>query len=846
MSGHIVRKGLVNMKEDEGLRSFLWSRRCLILRDQSLAVYKNENTTQAQFIVLLRDVLSVDRSQTKPFAFEVSLSSGKSFAVACKSDEEVYAWMDEIYQRCPRTGISGPTDFVHEVHVGVDDDGLFRGLPDEWQHILQASTLARGDEFKQNPQAVMDALNFYTATTSKAGKKSNGYLDDESAYEADFVDIYNNKSGTPDSDDERFAPPPVDRRIAARQPSQRRRDDRSTPVDEYGTPMSPASAKADRYNSKFSDYDDDATLLSPRSESRRPPPSRGASSRRKDQSSDEYMPSPTSTSTSSKRTSSLHPSAGSSAAQYAETQSSRTLGMAPRSVSRGNTRRGDRPDRGQESSDPLSPTASRMNRSGSNAGIEMDRSRNLSADDDRRGGSSGAGSLQRKGDRNESRGASSGRRPERARPTRSNSRADVDSGDDRNPSPDDYDAATIVETRSPRSREVDSDRYKDKQRSDKSATRPGPSRSKSESSQPVEKSRDRERDRDMERALRAEARAKEKAEKKAQEELERKEAARKEKEAEEKASSKKREKDARLSKMPESMVMDKLRSIVTPGDPNLIYRKVKKVGEGASGKVYLARNIADPSASTVAIKEMLLSKQPRKDLLVNEIMIMKECVHPNIVKYMDSFLVGPDLWLILEYMDGGKLTDIIDAHTRLKEPQIASICNEIIKGVIHLHKRNIIHRDIKSDNVLIGRDGAIKLTDFGYSARISVARKQRSTLVGTPYWMAPEVVKMKPYGPKVDIWSTGILAIECVEGEPPYLDEDHLKALYLISTNGTPTLKDPESLSREFKSFLGKCLEVDVSLRSSGEDLLDHPFIRTSCSQAELATLVKRSSSRRS
>ncbi|KAI8620286.1 kinase-like domain-containing protein [Chytriomyces sp. MP71] len=269
------------------------------------------------------------------------------------------------------------------------------------------------------------------------------------------------------------------------------------------------------------------------------------------------------------------------------------------------------------------------------------------------------------------------------------------------------------------------------------------------------------------------------------------------------------------------MVMDKLRSIVSPGDPNLIYRKVKKVGEGASGKVYLARNVQDASAPTVAIKEMLLAKQPRKDLLVNEIMIMKECIHPNIVKYMDSFLVGPDLWLILEYMDGGKLTDVIDTHGRLKEPQIASICNEIIKGIIHLHKRNIIHRDIKSDNVLIGRDGAIKLTDFGYSARISVARKQRSTLVGTPYWMAPEVVKMKPYGPKVDIWSTGILAIECVEGEPPYLDEDHLKALYLISTNGTPTLKDPDSLSRDFKSFLGKCLEVDVSIRASGEDLLD-------------------------
>ncbi|KAJ3241176.1 Protein kinase [Chytriomyces hyalinus] len=138
MSGDFVRKGLVNMKGAEGLRSFLWSRRCLVLRDRSLAVYKNENTTRAQFIVLLKDVLSIDRSLVKPFAFEVSLSSGKSFAVACNSDAEVYTWMDEIYQLCPSTGIGRPTKFVHMIH----------GLPNEWQH-MQASTRARGDEFKQ-------------------------------------------------------------------------------------------------------------------------------------------------------------------------------------------------------------------------------------------------------------------------------------------------------------------------------------------------------------------------------------------------------------------------------------------------------------------------------------------------------------------------------------------------------------------------------------------------------------------------------------------------------------------------------------------------------------------------
>ncbi|KAI9327987.1 serine/threonine kinase [Obelidium mucronatum] len=355
--------------------------------------------------------------------------------------------------------------------------------------------------------------------------------------------------------------------------------------------------------------------------------------------------------------------------------------------------------------------------------------------------------------------------------------------------------------------------------------------------------RQKSREREIERQKRREKRQQE--EKRYQEEKEA--AAKKE---EERARLKDKEKDKekeekelesnsiRWSKLTEDQAMEKLKTVVTAGDPNLVYRKVKMVGEGASGKVYLSRNVFDPSAPVVAVKQMILSKQPRKDLLLNEILIMKESSHPNIVKYIDSYLTGGDLWLILEYMEGGKLTDIIETN-KLTEPQIASICNEIIKGVIHLHKRNIIHRDIKSDNVLIGRDGQIKLTDFGYSAKLTVTRKQRATFAGTPYWMAPEIVRGKPYGPKVDIWATGILAIECIEGEPPYLDEDPLKAVYLIVTNGTPTLKNPETLSTTCKLFLSRCLDVDVDKRASGEDLLSHAFLKTACPVPELSVLVK-------
>lgn len=293
--------------------------------------------------------------------------------------------------------------------------------------------------------------------------------------------------------------------------------------------------------------------------------------------------------------------------------------------------------------------------------------------------------------------------------------------------------------------------------------------------------------------------------------------------------------EQRLSTMSETQIMIKLKQIVSKDDPNLIYSKQKKIGQGASGSVYVAVN--KKNGQKVAIKQMDLQNQPRKELIVNEILVMKESNHPNIVNYLDSYLVKNDLWVIMDFMQAGALTDVIENNS-INEMQIATICKESCKGLEHLHQRNIIHRDIKSDNILLDNKGNVKITDFGFCAKLSNNHKKRATMVGTPYWMAPEVVKQKEYDEVVDVWSLGIMAIEMVENEPPYLDEEPLKALYLIATNGTPTLKNPDSLSNELKDFLAICLTVDPKQRAKTRDLLRHNFLKKAGPISCLASLV--------
>ena len=236
------------------------------------------------------------------------------------------------------------------------------------------------------------------------------------------------------------------------------------------------------------------------------------------------------------------------------------------------------------------------------------------------------------------------------------------------------------------------------------------------------------------------------------------------------------------------------------------------------------------TSEQAAIKVIKLEPGDDFSIIQQEILMMKDCRHPNIVAYFGSYLRRDKLWICMEYCGGGSLQDIYHITGPLSEKQIAFMSRETLQGLAYLHSMQKMHRDIKGANILLTENADVKLADFGVSAQITQTLGKRKSFIGTPYWMAPEVAAVERkggYNHLCDIWAVGITAIELAELQPPMFDLHPMRALFLMSKSGykPPTLKDKDKWSQKFHSFVKECLIKNPKKRPPAERMLYHEFL---------------------
>jgi len=270
------------------------------------------------------------------------------------------------------------------------------------------------------------------------------------------------------------------------------------------------------------------------------------------------------------------------------------------------------------------------------------------------------------------------------------------------------------------------------------------------------------------------------------------------------------------------------------------YTKTRVIGRGTYGTVY--KGIDNETSETVAIKIIDLdSTEDDINDIMKEIIALRECDSKYVTQYYHSFNIGPELWIVMEYLGGGSVHDFLDAKrkTGIEEQHIAIILKEVVSGLNYLHSRKKIHRDIKAANILLTSAGEVKLADFGVVGTLTETIDKRMTLIGSPYWMAPEVIMQDAYDQSADVWSLGITAIEMAMGAPPYSHLPPYPAMLKITQQAPPTV--PESLfSTEFRDFIHHCLIKDVTKRPRINELLKHPFLQNAKKTSHLVPLIQK------
>jgi hypothetical protein len=620
----VVKDGWAKVKEDGGiLRGLVWNDRYLVLREFQLDFLKSNNSPKVASTIQLRDVINITRSESHQNAFELTRTlnstngtspqrDGPTRMIVCKvdTDDEVYSWIDSIYQRCPSMGgVSNPTNFTHRVHVGFDPvSGAFVGLPQEWERLLTASAITK-DDYQRNPEAVVEVLNFYTEKLMKRADDPQMY---PSLTPTPPVESQSNKQLGYGSSGSSIAPPrPAPPGFSRQESFGTNRADNYSPINEKA-----AYAQADR----------DAKIRMEEDRQRRRQEEESSRRREQDRREQERRDREDAASYNSQIPKSRPPMAQQEVSGYG-----------------GDPKQQAQPDRYNPSRPPPSAPQSQRDRQQAPSMRQPQQQPGLTAQRT-------APSAPKQN------GAGAYSQPSQIKPPQQSS-----TSRQQQQSPNGKYAGTGG---APLSRQPQNGAATQQTRLPAAAPKPLNVQTKAPAAQTE-------------------------AVKKAEQALTRKEEGGR--------------KEVRMSSMSEAEVMIKLREVVSKERPLDSYNKQKKIGQGASGSVYVARireNATSPMArkilreqgpkAQVAIKQMDLRNQPRKELIVNEIIVMKESRHDNIVNFLDAFLQEEtsELWVVMEFMEGGALTDVIDNNPAITEDQIATVCLEVCVSCFDISRLN--------------------------------------------------------------------------------------------------------------------------------------------------------------